>query len=321
MELRHFRYFVAVADSGSFVRAAEQLHISQPPLSMQIKDLESDLEVKLFERSSKGVTLTPAGHALYAEARAVLARVEHARITARRADRGELGSLSVGFVSTADYHVLPGALKHFRERYPTVEIQLHELTTDAQLKELAAERIDVGIALGPIREAGVGFTPLLREKLVLALPIDHRVAKKGSAVALRTLHKEAFVMAPRHLAPGLHDITASMFHAAGFVPQIGQYARQMQTIISLVAGGFGLAVVPESLRHLQRTGVRYVALTGKCPFLETGLVHRLNTVNPAVARFKESVAAAASLLGALGSPANGPTAPRRRTRRPARRAP
>jgi len=296
MELRHLRYFISVADSGSFVSAAKYLHISQPPLSTQIKNLENELEVQLFVRTSKGVRLTTAGEVFYTEARAVLARVEHARITAQRADRGEQGSLSIGFVSTADYNVLPVALKHFREQFPSVEVQLHELTTDVQLRELAAERIDVGIGLGPIKRPDVAFIPLLRERMMLVVPAEHAAARSRKPISLKELHGAAFVMVPRHLSPGLHDILTSIFHSAGFSPVISQYAKQMQTVISLVAGGFGLAIVPESLQHLQRTGVRYVELKEKTPLLEMGLIHRIGNANPAVSRFEDAIAATAAVF-------------------------
>ena len=298
MELRHLRYFVAVAECGSFVRAAERLHISQPPLSMQIKDLELELKVRLFDRSSRRVELTPGGEAFYGAARAVLAQVEQARIAAQRAQSGEHGSLSIAFVSIADYNVLPSALKQFRERFPAIEVQLHELTTDAQLREIAAERVDVGIALGPIEAAGIEFRPLLRERMVLALPAVHPASRLGQSVALKSLGAEHFVMVPRHFAPGLHDTTTAIFQAAGLAPRISQYARQMQTVISLVAGGFGLAIVPESLQTLQRTGVCYLPLKGRYPRIEMGLIYRAQQRNPAVLRFRDSIVAAAASYAA-----------------------
>lgn len=285
---------MAVAEEGSFLRAAERLHISQPPLSTQIKGLEAEMRVRLFSRSSKGAALTAAGSAFYAEARSVLTHLEHACLAAQRAERGDEGSLAVGFISIADYNVLPGALKQFRARYPGVEVQLHELTTDAQLRELAAERLDVGIALGPVDDAEISFQPLLREKLVLVAPADHAIAKAGRAVGLRSMSAEQFVMVPRHLAPGLHDLTIAFCRSAGFVPQVSQYAKQMQTVISLVSSDFGFALVPESLRHLQRTGVRYLALREASPLVETGAILRRRHGNPAIAKFIEALRHAAA---------------------------
>ena len=157
MELRQLRYFVAIAEEGNFSRAAERLHVSQPPLSTQIKSLEDELGVRLLERSNRGVSLTAAGSVFYEETRAVLARLEHARGKALRADRGDIGMLAVGFVSIADYGILPPALKHFRASFPLVEVQLHELTTDAQIRELRATRLDLGIGLAPVDEPDLEF--------------------------------------------------------------------------------------------------------------------------------------------------------------------
>jgi DNA-binding transcriptional LysR family regulator len=166
MELRQLRYFVAIAQEGNFSRAAERLHVSQPPLSTQIKSLEDELGVRLFERSNRGVSLTAAGSVFYEETRAVLARLEHAKSKALRADRGDIGMLAVGFVSIADYGILPPALKHFRSSFPLVEVQLHELTTDAQIRELRAMRLELGIGLAPVNEPDLEFERLLREELV-----------------------------------------------------------------------------------------------------------------------------------------------------------
>jgi DNA-binding transcriptional LysR family regulator len=294
VELRHLRYFIAVADEGTFLRAAQRLHISQPPLSTQIKDLEAELEVRLFDRSPKGIVLTAAGKAFYPEAKAVLARVQHARVAAQQADRGEHGTLDVGFISIADYNILPTALKYFRSAYPGVEVQLHELTTDAQMKELRHERLDLGIALGPVDEDEVSFVPLLKERLILAAPADHPRAIAGKPVLLSSMNSERFVMVPRVLAPGLHDLTIAFCRSAGFVPQIDQYAKQMQTVISLVASDFGFALVPESLQHLQRTGVRYLPLREPSPLIETGAILRARHQNPAIPIFVEALQVAAS---------------------------
>jgi DNA-binding transcriptional LysR family regulator len=296
VELRHLRYFIALAEEGSFVRASERLHISQPPLSTQIKDLESELEVRLFERTNRGVVLTPAGNAFYAEARAVLARLQQACIAAQRANRGEQGSLEVGFISIADYNVLPAALKFFRAHHPGVAVQLHELTTDAQMHDLAMERLDVGIALGPIHDAETRYVPLLKERLVLAAPSDHPLVLKRKSISVLQLSSERFLMVPRALAPGLHDLTIAYCQSAGFVPRIHQYARQMQTIISLVSSDFGFALVPESLQHLQRTGVRYLRLRPASPYVETGAIYRTHCVNPGVPWFVEALQIVARTL-------------------------
>lgn len=286
MELRHLRYFVAIAEEGSFLKAAERLHISQPPLSTQVRDLEEELGTPLLLRSSRGIALTAAGQAFYAEAQAILARVQHARVATARAARGEQGRLGIGFVSIVDYSFLPPALKRYRAAYPDVDVTLHELTTDAQLKELSAERIDVGIALAPVDAPQMAFHSLCTEPLVLALASDHPLAqRRRRRVDARALAREPFVMIPRALAPGYHDLFVSYCRSLGFAPVIAQQAAQMQTVISLVSNHFGVALVPASLRNLQRTGVTYLPLAGEQPCIGIGLVHRAGDPNPAIPAF------------------------------------
>lgn len=272
MELRQLRYFIAVAEAGNFSRAAAQLHVSQPPLSTQVKALEDELGVRLLERTNRGATLTAAGAAFLDEARAALARLDSARHRAQLVGRGEIGMLSVGFVSIADYGILPPALKNFRARYPQVEVQLHELTTDAQIRELRAQRLDVGIALAPVDEPELVFERLHSEELVLAAPASHRVGRASGAVDLRTLATESFIVPPRDIAPGLHDLIIGQCRAAGFAPRITQHARQMQTVISLVSSGMGFALVPASVRNLKRPGVHYRQLSGKAARVELGII-------------------------------------------------
>jgi DNA-binding transcriptional LysR family regulator len=271
VELRQLRYFVAVAEAGSFSRAAVRLHVSQPPLSTQIRSLEEDLGVALLARTNRGVSLTRPGQVFYEEVRAVLTRIESARARTLQADRGDVGLLSVGFVSIADYGVLPPALKGFRSRFPLVEVQLHELTTDAQIRELRAARLDLGFGLAPVEEPDLSFTTILREELILAVPADHPAAS-GDVIDLRSVSKASYIVPPRDIAPGLYDLTISRCRAAGFAPRIVQNARQMQTVIGLVSCGMGLALVPSSVRNLRRTGVRYLRLRGRPAQIELGIL-------------------------------------------------
>ncbi len=280
MELRQLRYFVAVAEERSFSRAALRLHVSQPPLSTQLKDLEAQLGVRLFERSNRGVTLTPAGQVFYDEVRGVLDRLEQAKLKARHAQQGDIGSLSIGFVSIADYGILPPAIQRFRSRYPGVEIQLHELTTDVQIREIQAGRLDLGIGLGPVEEPALSFTRVTHEHLVLAAPLAHPLLPASGAVALKSLANESFIIPPRDNAPGLYDLIISQCRAAGFTPRITQHARQMQTVISLVANGMGCALVPASVQNLKREGVQYRLLQGERATVELGILQPRASENP-----------------------------------------
>ncbi len=293
MELRQLRYFAAIAEAGSFSRAAERLHISQPPLSTQIQGLEDELGVRLFDRTNRGVTLTAAGSVFYEETRAVLARLEHAKRKALRAGSGDIGLLSVGFVSIADYGILPPALKRFRAGFPLAEVQLHELTTDAQLRELRALRLDLGVGLGPVDEADVEFEPVMQEELILATPTGHPGARGGGPIDLRTMSKESFIVPPRDNAPGLFDTAMSLCRGSGFAPRITQHARQMQTVIGLVASGMGVALVPSSVRNLKRTGVQYRRLRGAAALIELGILRLRDSENPLREHFVRALRSAA----------------------------
>ena len=285
MELRHLRYFVTLAEELHFGRAAEKLHISQPPLSMQIRALEGELGVMLFNRTQRHVALTQAGHALLQEARQILARVEQAVLITRRAGRGEIGELAVGFISVADYNVLPVVLREFRRKFPLVNLTLREAATDAQIRDLIAGRLDVGFLLPPVTEAALESVSILREPLIAALPEKHPLAKKAGKLALEKLKDEPFILFPRTNAPGLYDDVVSCCKAAGFSPRVEQEAIQMQTIISLVSAELGVALIPASLTNLRRTGVIYKPLKQQTPLTEIHLVWRRGDELPALRVF------------------------------------
>lgn len=287
MELRHLRYFVAVAEELHFGRAAEKLHISQPPLSMQIRALEDELGVTLLNRTQRHVSLTQAGNALLQEARQILSRIDQAVLATRRAGRGEIGQLIVAFVSIADYNVLPIVLREFRHAYPLVNLTLKEATTDAQIDDLINGRIDVGLILPPVNEPMLESTPVLREPLIAALPEHHALASTPGAISLAALANEHFILFPRQRAPGLYDDVVSFCRFAGFSPRIGQEAVQMQTIVSLVSADIGVALIPESLRNLRRTGVVYKSLKEKSPMTEIQITWRRDDPLPVLRSFIE----------------------------------
>lgn len=285
MDLRQLRYFTAIVEEGSLSRAAARLHVSQPPLSTQLKALEDEIGVRLLERSNRGVTPTAAGVVFYEEVRAALLRLEQARQRARQVHEGDVGVLAIGFVSIADYGILPPALKRFRSRYPRVEVQLHELTTDAQIRELRAGRLDLAIGLAPVDEPDLVFERVQREALMLAAPADHPAVQGEGAVDLRALARDSFIVPPRDIGPGLYDLIISRCRAAGFVPRITQSARQMQTIIGLVSSGMGVALVPASVQQLQRAGVQYRPLRGRPAQIELGILRPRGASSPLADNF------------------------------------
>lgn len=315
MDLRQLRYFQAVAEEGSFSGAARRLHVSQPPLSLHVKTLENELGVRLFDRSNRGVALTPAGQAFYDETRGLLRRLEQAKLKARHAGQGEVGTLSIGFVTIAGFGVLPPALKRFRDKYPHVDVQLHELTTDAQIRELRAERLDLGIGLGPVDEADLTFEPFRRESLLLAAPVRHPLVRGSGPVSLKALANEQFVIPPRDVAPGLYDLVISLCRASGFAPRITQHARQMQTVIGLVASGMGFALVPASVRNLGRSGVQYRPLKGANGCVELGLLSATERESATAKRFVEVLKNAAARSATSARNPEQARAARRRTPR------
>jgi DNA-binding transcriptional LysR family regulator len=261
MELRHLRYFVAVAEELHFSRAAQRLHIAQPPLSQQIRQLEDELGVRLLERTRRHVQLTDAGRLVLEEARRTLAQADRVIGTARRAAEGSAGFLRIGFSSSAPYTTLPAILRAFRTEFPDVALSLFERSTEEQIDLLAAGAIDVGFVRRPIENAPESLVArtILREPLIIALPHDHRLRRLPS-VSMRSLARESFILFPRQAAPGLYDQILSLCRRSGFTPRVAQEAVQMQTIVSLVSAGLGVAIVPASMRQLHRERVAYRTL-------------------------------------------------------------
>lgn len=268
-DLRQLRQFVALAEHLHFGRAAAALHISQPPLSRSIQDLEAKLGARLFERSRRKVELTEAGAWYLAEVRQVLARLEHASRAA--AGRAAGGTLRIGFVTIADYSVLPGLLSRFKAAHPGVALALRELVTEAQLEALAAGDLDLGFVLPPLAARGIDSVPVNREPLVAALPSRHPLARERGPLGVRALADEAFVMVPANLARGLSEVVLGVCARAGFVPRVAQEAVQMQTVVSLVSSGLGVAIVPASLLNLRRRGVVYRPVRDAHPRIELRL--------------------------------------------------
>ncbi len=261
MELRHLRYFVAVAEEGHITRAAARLGIQQPPLSTQIRALEAELDVQLFHRQPRGVALTQAGEALFVEAQTILRQVEHALIATRRAARGEAGRIGLGFTSSASFHpFVPRVIRDYRESHPLVAFTLEESGTSELVEALLAERLDAAFVRSPITGAaeGIAVHSLFEEPMVAALPAGHKRAGGDAAqLALAELASETFILYRRPLGPGLYDAIIAACQRAGFSPEIGQEAPRMLATLSFVAAGLGVTLVPQSMRRLRVDGVVY----------------------------------------------------------------
>jgi DNA-binding transcriptional LysR family regulator len=302
IELRTWRQFLAVAEELHFGRAAQRLHMTQPPVTQAIAQLEKTLGVVLFDRTRRRVALTPAGEALLPEVRELLARAQALPGRARAAAAGELGRVRLAFVSTIGFERLPAWVREFRLQCPEVALELVEATGDVQLEAFARGEIDAGLMLHSPGFAPPGLERLAvsEEPLVLALPARHPLARRPKLPLAEAL-AEPLVIFPRRIVPSLHDAIFGLYHAAGRAPQVAQEAIQMQTIVNLVWGGLGLAWVPESVTQFRRAGVVYRAAAefapaarrrpSVLPACETSLVWPATGANPALARFVQFIAA------------------------------
>jgi DNA-binding transcriptional LysR family regulator len=283
-ELRQLRHFIAVCQHLHFGRAAAALHMSQPPLSRSIQDLEVRLGATLLARSRRRVALTPEGARFLEQAQRVIAQLERAVLDVGSMAAGAGGRLRLGFVSLADFGVLPGLLKAFKASHPGVALALREMLSPDQAAALTAGELDFGLLLPPV--AGeLDHLVVQRERFVAALPARHPLARARGRVAMRQLAGEGFVMAPRDIAPGLHDIVALLAARAGFSPRIAQEAIQMQTVVSLVSSGLGVAVVPASVANLGRRGVAYRDIADAHPRLDLWLAWRRGSLGAAGREF------------------------------------
>lgn len=289
MELRHLRYFIAVAEELHFSKAAEKLHIAQPPLSQQIQQLEAELGVKLFHRKTKRqVQLTEAGKVFLQEAYQLMVQLETAVALTQRTGRGETGKLRIGFTSLVIYDLLPLILRRFREQFLEVEIELLELTTSQQEQALRDSLIHVGFAHPPLEDDTLSYECIHKETLVVAMSSTNSLAQT-EYISVRSLLSQPLIMFPRYLAPGLYDRIMSLFQQTNFSPNITQEAIQMQTIIGLVSAGMGVAITPSSLQNLQRSGVIYRPILEEVPLIETAVIWQQDSLTPIVENFLKCI--------------------------------
>lgn len=284
MEVRHLKAFIAVAEEMHFGRAAARLHLSPPPVSLAIKELESELEVRLFERTSRRIALTAAGEEALREARTVIARIESMRRHAKATAGGISGALSVGFISPAAYSFLPEVLRRFTTEHPGVRLSLHESSTDRILDDLESGGLDVGFMFAsPDPHPSLTYNPTSRYELVLALPETHSLARMRR-VPLERLSSERFLLFERHQGTHMFDVIVAACMSSGFSPRFF-HARQQHTIVSLVAAAFGVALVPDCVQVFRREGVIYRQLRGEHPRVETGVAWRTEDDSPTLRAF------------------------------------
>ncbi len=302
IDLRAWRQFLAVAEELHFGRAAARLHMTQPPVTQAIAQLEGTLGVMLFDRTRRRVALTPAGIALLPDVRELLARANALPARARAAAAGEVGRVRLAFVSTIGFERLPIWVREFRAQCPEVALELVEATGDVQLEAFDSGEIDGGLMLHSPGSAPPGLQRLAvsAEPLVLALAASHPLAL-AQKVPLAAVLAEPLVIFPRRILPSLHDAIFGLYQAAGRAPQVAQEAIQMQTIVNLVWGGIGVAWVPQSVTRFRREGVVYRGgdefapahrrrSAPALPSCETSLVWPSDSDNPALARFVRFVA-------------------------------
>lgn len=275
MELRHLRYFVAVADARHFTRAARTLGIGQPPLSQQVQALERELGTPLFTRLPRGVALTDAGTAFLEDARRILREADQAIERARRVARGELGRVRMGMINSAPFHpLIPKLIREFRRQHPQVALSLEERTTPGLAAAVRNDLVDVAFVrplLGD--DQGLCVEPLLDEDLVVALPSGHPLTRR-TRVPLLALSIEPFVLFPRAVGAGLHDEIISACRSAGFSPRVVQETSQVTSIVNLVAAGLGVSIVPASMQQVHSDGVSYRPIQKPIPKARLSLIYR-----------------------------------------------
>jgi DNA-binding transcriptional LysR family regulator len=287
LEFRLLRQFVVLAEELNFGRAAARLHMSQPPLSVAMRNLETIVGTTLFDRSRHHVRLTPAGHAFYKDAQRLMMSAQMAVERARRAEQGLEGALRLSFVPSAALDVLPLIFKRFRTEFPTVHLRLTAETTSRQLDDLRNGEVELGLIVGPVYDTrGLAMVDLQAQPFVIAVPADHALARRTS-VRVAELSAESFVSFPASEGAGFVAALLGTCQAAGFLPKIVQEAAQMQAILTLVAGGLGVALVPNAMRRLHMEDVAFLDIIDAkvAPSYDLMFAYGVNNDNPVIQEF------------------------------------
>jgi DNA-binding transcriptional LysR family regulator len=298
MELRQLRFFVVLAEELNFHRAAERLHVSQPPLSQHIRALENELGAQLFLRTTRKVILTEPGRAFLEQARKILADVDTAVRLTQRVEEGQAGRLTLGFIHSTAYTLLPLVLQRSRQTLPEVEVRLRELTVDHQIDALLERKIDLGIVRMPVSNPGVEAQIVRHEHLVVAVPAGSPLLSM-KRIPVRRLATELMIGYPSEGGEGtLHVVVSDLCRRAGFVPRFTRIAGTMHTTLGLVRAGEGIAIVPSSTQVLSLQGVEYRPLAGTTAQAALGLAVRTGEQSALVKAFSSLVLKAAATMGA-----------------------
>lgn len=284
MELRHLRYFVAVAEELSFRKAAEKLHLAQPPLSAQIKALEQELRVRLFDRTTRSVQLTHPGRVFLAEARSVLAASAQAEQRVREAEHALVGTLRVGVIAPVTNAWLAGILRHFRQQFPGVQLSLFDLTTTEQLRRLRARELDAGLLRPPVGFPELEYKFVGESRQVLAVPTGHKLARK-KRLRWQDFHNQEMVLIHPSAQHGFYDAFLAECAKVGAKPRPVQYANDIQTKMWLISAGFGIAPTIATFEEVRRPGLTFRPLPSALPLVQTVLVWRRDDTSPVLARF------------------------------------
>ncbi|WP_353191520.1 LysR family transcriptional regulator [Pandoraea pnomenusa] len=303
MELRHLQYFIAVAEERHFTRAAARVGIQQPPLSLQIRQLETELGGPLFVRLPRDVVLTELGEAFLPEARQILERVERVKRQMQQISRGEAGHIRIGFAGATYFEPrIPAWIRDFRARYPDVQLHPQQSNTASLLGALLDETVDAAFVRTPFEfPPGIESVLVADEPMVLVLPLGHPMCAR-ERVPLSALAHEEFILLPREISPALYDRTIAACESAGFRPKLGQEAPQITSIVPMVAAGFGVSLVPASVSQIRTPGMGFWPIEGEEPLAPISLAYRENHGSAALDRFIEMLPADLPDSDGSGSP-------------------
>lgn len=286
IDIRQLRYFQAVAEELHFGRAAARLSIAQPALSRQIQQIEESLGTPLLRRTQRRVELLPAGALLLERSRAIQQELARAIADTRRTGTGELGRLSLGFIHSSTYGLLPSIVGRFRQLHPGIELELHELPITAQHTALLRGTIDIGLLRVQTAPPELEVLPVMPDPFLLALPKRHALAGR-SRVHIRSVADDPFVMFSRAESPLFHARVQALCDQAGFTPNVAQHATQIHTVVGLVGAGLGVAVVPATARNLRPRNVRFVQLADRMEPVHVALAWRRGHETPAILAFRK----------------------------------